>query len=48
MKLMANEGLINLIETNERMFSEGADASSYIQGNTQNINGHQMKKVAGW
>ena len=53
MKMMANEGLINLIETNERMFAQRGD-SPFLQAaaatndpkaeaTTRNI-----KKVAGW
>ena len=54
MKLMANEGLINLIETNERMFAAtGADAS-YVdagpaaQANNKNAQVTPIRKVAGW
>ncbi|OFZ22802.1 MAG: hypothetical protein A2X94_11905 [Bdellovibrionales bacterium GWB1_55_8] len=50
MKIMATDGLINLIETNERMFSEAGPESGYIQsmpapeGNTQT----GLKRVSGW
>ena len=59
MKMMANEGLINLVETNERMFAEsnavdalsgyvgGASVSAVSDGNTSSTTAN-IKKVAGW
>lgn len=53
MKLMASEGLINLIETNERMFGTNEGASQLDpnaisgDGKTQAL-GQPIKKVAGW
>ena len=50
MKLMANEGLINLVETNERMFAEEGLTNPYIQAGPPGApNGDaNMKQVAGW
>lgn len=49
MKLMANDGLINLIETNDRMFTENGAESGFVGGapTTQTGTG-SIKKVAGW
>lgn len=52
MKTMANEGLVNLVEVNERMFSENTGAIDQTgnvdlsKANTQS--GAAIKKVAGW
>jgi flagellar motor switch protein FliG len=49
MKLMSNEGLINLAETNERMFAEqGVPASASDEGQDGKGMNKDMKKVAGW
>jgi len=59
MKLMANEGLINLVETNERMFSDArgsnpgfVTASAELVGKVNKSPDGQtitnLKKVAGW
>ncbi|MEK7690254.1 MAG: FliG C-terminal domain-containing protein, partial [Bdellovibrionota bacterium] len=59
MKIMANEGVINLIETNERMLSEaragggsGQDSSlsppASVNDGNEKQTGAEMKKVAGW
>jgi flagellar motor switch protein FliG len=56
MKVMANEGQINLIETNERMFTEVTGETAYIQtaakmsnpGNPPSNLPNFIKKVAGW
>ena len=53
MKMMANEGLINLIETNERMFaSVTTDGSSYFTagppGSDSTAPTANIKKVSGW
>lgn len=42
-KIMANDGIINLVETNERMFSDQPLEPSAAQTETTSI-----KKVAGW
>jgi hypothetical protein len=55
MKLMANEGLLNLIETNDRMLAEGRNSPSFVDGQPTNGGGEieqsnspSIKKVAGW
>jgi flagellar motor switch protein FliG len=58
MKMMANEGLINLVETNERMFSTstGGDSTNagFVSAEATNVNQvtststASIKKVAGW
>ncbi|MCM2276853.1 MAG: hypothetical protein NDJ89_02105 [Oligoflexia bacterium] len=49
MKIMANEGLINLIEVNERMFAEATGETAYIATGPQNgATSTNIKKVAGW
>lgn len=60
MKLMSNDGLINLIETNDRMFSDMTQDSSYAAAapaertNTINLQAPDgegrsaIKKVSGW
>lgn len=45
MKLMANEGLINLVETNDRML---ADGTSSPNGFPPTMNEATLKKVASW
>ena len=54
-KMMANEGTVNLIEVNERMFGNGASGVASIRedgqsgvsiGNAEST--QQLKKVAGW
>lgn len=54
-KMMANEGTVNLIEVNERMFGGGASGVASIRedghsgvsiGNAEST--QQLKKVAGW
>jgi flagellar motor switch protein FliG len=57
MKMMANEGLINLVETNERMFMEGAlgdisqggmmESTQTSETTSATLN-TEIKKVAGW
>lgn len=42
MKIMANEGLLNLVETNERMFADGGNDSTREGGPPP------IKKVSGW
>ncbi|MEK6704578.1 MAG: FliG C-terminal domain-containing protein [Bdellovibrionota bacterium] len=45
-KMMANEGLINLMETNERMFSDSSQTSHMeVRASAKETN---IKKVAGW
>ncbi len=47
MKIMANEGLINLVETNDRMFGANVNTPPMQEGqNTGEIT--KIKKVAGW
>jgi flagellar motor switch protein FliG len=54
MKMMANEGLVNLVETNERMFAEGStfDGSAGMaetgEDTSVTTSGAGIKKVAGW
>jgi len=51
MKLMAQEGLLNLIETNERMFAENTPdmiSSEAIGQNDKTQSMANIKKVAGW
>ncbi|OFZ56071.1 MAG: hypothetical protein A2428_13975 [Bdellovibrionales bacterium RIFOXYC1_FULL_54_43] len=52
MKLMTNEGLINLVETNERMFADSAGDSGFVQPVPSPSAGDKtvtnLKKVAGW
>lgn len=52
MKLMANDGLINLIETNERMFSDGSADNGFVAGGPAKAGngegGANIKKVSGW
>lgn len=59
MKMMSNEGLINLIETNERMFAEGGAYGDPMSGQLTNgapmppdeksaSNIAPIKKVSGW
>jgi flagellar motor switch protein FliG len=50
MKIMANEGQLNLVETNERMFNEGQQTdTSFVQTSPgDNVKTANFKKVAGW
>ena len=54
MKMMANEGLVNLIETNERMFADsGSDGtnSGFVAPEGTNVGATgatSIKKVSGW
>ncbi|MBY0471168.1 hypothetical protein K2X30_08380 [bacterium] len=54
MKLMANEGLLNLVETNDRMLAEGRNAPNFVEGTPTQGSGidtnapNDIKKVAGW
>ena len=51
MKVMANEGLINLVETNERMLAENGTTSGPTLVKTpaqSNGTSTNIKKVAGW
>jgi len=54
MKIMANEGLINLVETNERMLTEGGGGSFVEAGPASGHSGDGdgtmtgIKKAAGW
>ena len=47
MKIMANEGQINLIETNDRMFSDAAHQSAFIQ-TLSNEEVEERKEGAAW
>lgn len=46
MKVMANEGIINLVETNERMFADNASGSPFVESTPAGSG--QIKKVGGW
>lgn len=52
MKMMANDGLINLVETNERMFANGSggDATNagFVSAEATSTTTASIKKVAGW
>ncbi len=53
MKVMANEGLINLIETNERMFADTTNAApAFVEGGPPDAKARTgktpLRKVAGW
>ena len=50
MKLMANDGLINLAETNERMFADANGAGAYGQTSTGAIPppSGEAKRASGW
>jgi flagellar motor switch protein FliG len=52
MKIMANEGLLNLVETNERMFADINGDSSFVSPHlaaTQSSDASaSIKKVSGW
>jgi flagellar motor switch protein FliG len=56
MKMMANDGLINLVETNERMFADGAAAGEGMSGfvapqgssDATGTSTANIKKVSGW
>lgn len=49
MKIMANDGLINLVEVNERMFQEEGGSTVFIAtGAGEGGPSTQIKKVAGW
>ena len=53
MKLMSNEGLINLVETNDRMLSEPSMGAAFVEAGpadqTKTGTGtNNFKKVAGW
>ncbi|MBI4925914.1 MAG: hypothetical protein HY843_08335 [Bdellovibrio sp.] len=45
-KVMANDGLVNLLETNERMFGENTNSQDTSQAPQKE--GAQVRKVAGW
>lgn len=52
-KIMASDGILNLVEVNERMFSESAAASGMLSGATSpgvdmTSGGQSIRKVAGW
>ena len=47
-KLMAAEGLINLNETNERMFSDQSAGLHQAADERTKVNAQNLRKVAGW
>ena len=46
-RLMANDGTVNLVETNERMFANGSGDST-LPGFAPQATNPEIKKVAGW
>jgi flagellar motor switch protein FliG len=49
MKIMANEGLINLVETNERMLTDANAGTGFVEaGPADGTQANNFQKVSGW